>query len=180
MKMISTPLPGLLVLDPTLYTDERGSFLETYSARILQANGLEGNFVQDNQSISKQGVIRALHFQKPPFAQGKLVRVARGKALDVAVDIRKKSPTYGQHFSIELTAENNLQLWIPAGFAHGFQSLEDDTIFCYKCTNFYDKNSEGGIIWNDPDLRIAWPLAEQVVAAKDQTFPPFAELDSPF
>jgi dTDP-4-dehydrorhamnose 3,5-epimerase len=138
------------------------------------------NFIQDNVSKSTAGVLRGLHFQKPPFAQGKLVSVLRGAVLDVAVDIRKKSKTYGQYFSLELSEANKTQLYIPQGFAHGFLTLEDNTIFSYKCTNLYDKSSENSIVWNDPDLNINWNVKNPIISEKDLIAPSFKELISDF
>ena len=142
--------------------------------------GLDENFVQDNQSISIKGVLRGLHFQKPPFAQGKLVRVVKGAALDVAVDLRKGSPTYGQWESVEITGENKLMFWVPPGFAHGFVSLEDGTVFVYKCSNIYNKASEATILWNDPDLNIDWKVENPLLSEKDLQGMLFKDFVSPF
>ena len=142
MEVIKTTLEGLLVINPKIFRDERGHFFESWSKESFAKNGLHLDFVQDNQSLSSKGVLRGLHFQNPPFAQGKLVRVIKGSVLDVVVDIRKESSTYGQHFSIELNEENKTNFWIPAGFAHGFITLEDETIFTYKCTGVYNSASE--------------------------------------
>lgn len=146
----------------------------------MLAAGIHLNFVQDNQSLSQKGAVRGLHFQAPPFEQGKLVRVVKGAVRDVVVDIRKNSATYGQHFSIDLTEENQLMFWIPPGFAHGFETLEDNTIFLYKCTNLYNKESEGGLLWNDPALGIKWQTAEPIVSDKDQILPTLNNFISPF
>ena len=143
-------------------------------------HGIDQNFVQDNESMSGKGVLRGLHFQKPPFTQGKLVRVMRGSVLDVAVDIRKNSSTYGQWASVVLSQENKWMYWVPPGFAHGFVTLEDHTIFFYKCTNVYNKESEGSISWNDPDLNIDWKITNPVLAEKDKEAPAFKGFDSPF
>lgn len=146
----------------------------------MLAAGIHLNFVQDNQSLSQKGAVRGLHFQAPPFEQGKLVRVVKGAVRDVVVDIRKNSATYGQHFSIDLTEENQLMFWIPPGFAHGFETLEDNTIFLYKCTNLYNKESEGGLLWKDPALGIKWQTAEPIVSDKDQILPTLNNFISPF
>jgi dTDP-4-dehydrorhamnose 3,5-epimerase len=154
-----TPLAGLLVLEPKVFADERGWFSESFNqATFNAAVGTDGyHFVQDNHSFSKAGVLRGLHYQLPPFAQGKFVRVVAGRVWDVAVDIRKSSPTFGQWYGLELSAENKKQFWIPPGFAHGFVALEDNTEFLYKTTAFYDKASEGAIVWDDAELAITWP-----------------------
>ncbi|MCO4293466.1 dTDP-4-dehydrorhamnose 3,5-epimerase [Solitalea sp. MAHUQ-68] len=180
MNITKTPIEGLLIIEPRIFNDNRGYFFESYNKSTFNEAGITDEFVQDNQSKSQKGTLRGLHFQAPPFAQGKLVRVIQGKVLDIAVDIRKNSPTFGQHYSIELSAENQLQFWIPAGFAHGFITLEDDTIFTYKCTNFYNKASEGGIIWNDPDLNIDWGKIDVLVSDKDQILPQLKDFTSPF
>lgn len=142
--------------------------------------GIQEEFLQDNQSLSQKGAVRGLHFQAPPFAQGKLVRVARGAVYDVIVDIRKDSPTYGQHFGIELNEENFTMLWIPVGFAHGFSTLRDNTLFQYKCTQVYDKASEGGLLWNDPELKIDWMTETPILSEKDKLNPKLADFTSPF
>lgn len=181
MKFTTTPLEGLLIIEPRVFTDDRGYFFESFNQKEFDdATGLHINFVQDNQSLSQTGTLRGLHLQKPPFAQGKLVRVLQGSALDVAVDVREKSPTYGQHFKIELNATNNLQLWVPPGFAHGFITLSDDTIFTYKVTNYYDKASEDGVIWNDAHLNIDWGTREPQLSEKDEIMGSFADFQSPF
>jgi dTDP-4-dehydrorhamnose 3,5-epimerase len=166
----STPLEGCFVLEPQVFGDARGSFMESYNEQKFPVNV---HFVQDNQSISQKGVLRGLHFQKGEHAQAKLVRVIRGEVLDVAVDIRPGSKTFGQHFSIVLNATNNKQLFVPRGFAHGFAVLEDDTIFAYKCDNFYNKKAESGIIYNDPDIAIDWMLNEEeiILSEKDKLLP---------
>ena len=167
MEIIQTPIDGLLVIKPRIFKDDRGHFFESWSKESFKNIGLDLDFVQDNQSLSQKGVLRGLHFQNPPFAQGKLVRVIQGSVLDVAVDIRKDSPTYGEHFSIELSEENKTVFWIPTGFAHGFVALKDDTIFTYKCTGVYNKESEGALIWNDEDLNIDWRVVNPLVSDKD-------------
>jgi dTDP-4-dehydrorhamnose 3,5-epimerase len=181
MKINEPPIAGLLVFEPRVFGDKRGSFFESFNRKIFdEVTGGNYEFVQDNQSLSKKGVLRGLHFQNPPFAQGKLVRVIQGAVIDVAVDIRKKSSTYGQHFSIELSAENNKQLWIPPGFAHGFVSLADDTLFSYKCTNYYSPESEGTIKWNDTDLGINWGVENALVSEKDELGTEFRRFESDF
>lgn len=182
MNVTTTPIEGLLVLEPRIFPDDRGYFYESYSQKKFAEIGITENFVQDNQSFSQKGTLRGLHAQAQPFAQGKLVRVLQGRVLDVAVDIRKNSPTYGQHYSIELSGDNHKQFWVPAGFLHGFVTLEDNTIFTYKVTNFYDKASEIGVIWNDPSLGIGWGIAESeaLLSPKDELLPSFDEFVSPF
>lgn len=171
---------GLVLIQPRIFQDERGYFYESYSADKFKEAGIPDEFVQDNQSLSAKNVLRGLHYQHPPFAQGKLVRVLQGAVIDVAVDIRKNSPTYGKHIMVELSAENKLMLWIPPGFAHGFLSLEDQTIFLYKCTSTYHKESESGIIWNDPELNIEWGINNPIVSDKDLELRSFSNIDSRF
>lgn len=174
MKFIATRLAGLTQIIPAIFEDERGLFFETYNQRVFKANGIPFDFVQDNQSWSRRGVLRGLHLQHAPYAQGKLVRCISGKVLDVAVDIRPDSPTFGQWEAVELDAQRGNMLFLPEGFAHGFVALED-SVFAYKCTNFYHKTSEGGICWNDPELAIDWGVDQPVVSEKDQILPSFAE-----
>lgn len=171
---------GLVLIQPRIFQDERGYFYESYSADKFKEAGIPDEFVQDNQSLSAKNVLRGLHYQHPPFAQGKLVRVLQGAVIDVAVDIRKNSPTYGKHIMVELSAENKLMLWIPPGFAHGFLSLEDQTIFLYKCTSTYHKESESGIIWNDPELNIEWGINNPIVSDKDLELRSFSNIESRF
>lgn len=180
MEVIKTPLEGLLVIEPKVFKDHRGYFYESYNAEAFKQAGIEAVFVQDNQSLSQKGILRGLHFQAPPHAQGKLVRVIKGAVLDVVVDIRKNSSTYGQHFSIELTEENFKMFWIPPGFAHGFVTLEDHTIFSYKCTDVYNKAAEGGLLWNDPELGINWGIEQPVLSEKDTLNPQLKNFNSPF
>jgi dTDP-4-dehydrorhamnose 3,5-epimerase len=169
MKATPLAIPEVILFEPRAFEDERGLFFESFNQKIFEeAVGHPVTFVQDNHSISKKGVLRGLHFQRPPFAQGKLVRVVRGAAFDVAVDIRENSPTYGKWVAETLSAENRKQLWIPEGFAHGFLALEDGTEFLYKTTNFYDKASEGGIPWDDPSIGVEWPCWEVLVSPKDR------------
>lgn len=173
MQIIPTTLKDLYILKPTVFEDNRGFFFESFSAKKLEEAGLKYNFIQDNHSKSSYGVLRGLHYQNAPFAQAKLVRVTHGKVLDVVVDIRKDSPTYLQHFSIELSAENKLQLLVPRGFAHGFVVISEVCEFLYKCDNFYDKASEGGIAYNDADLNIDWLIPEHdvILSEKDKHNP---------
>jgi dTDP-4-dehydrorhamnose 3,5-epimerase len=171
MEVIKTKIEGLLIIKPKVFADSRGYFFESYNADVFKQNGITVNFLQDNQSLSSTGVLRGLHFQAPPFDQGKLVRVITGAVLDVAVDIRKGSPTYG---------ENKTMFYIPPGFAHGFLTLRDNTIFSYKCTNVYNKLSEGCVLWNDTDLNINWNVVNPILSEKDLVGTPFKEFTSPF
>lgn len=173
MPFTATPLNGLLIFEPRVFEDSRGYFFEAYNKSQFEAEGLQYDFVQDNQSFSSYGVVRGLHYQQNPHAQCKLVRALAGRILDVAVDIRKNSSTYGQVFSIELTSENKKQLLIPSGFAHGFSVLSETAVVMYKCDALYNKESEGGIIYNDPELAIDWKLPEggAVVSDKDLVLP---------
>jgi dTDP-4-dehydrorhamnose 3,5-epimerase len=182
MKIITTDIEGLLIIEPRIFNDDRGYFYESYNKSKFTEAGIAVDFVQDNQSFSQKGAVRGLHAQANPFAQGKLVRVIKGRVLDVAVDIRKGSPTYGKYFSIELNEDNKLQFWIPAGFLHGFSVLEDNTIFTYKVNNYYDKASEIGVIWNDPTLNIEWGIGQNdiLLSPKDELLPSFNEFKSPF
>ncbi|WP_026462009.1 dTDP-4-dehydrorhamnose 3,5-epimerase [Adhaeribacter aquaticus] len=180
MEFKRYPIEGIIEIIPRKFGDPRGYFFESYSQKVFAEAGIDVTFVQDNESFSQKGVLRGLHFQKPPYAQGKLVRVSRGSALDVAVDIRKDSPTYGQHVTCLLNTEQNNMFYVPEGFAHGFVALEDNTTFLYKCTNYYHPASEGGIIWNDPALGINWNITDPLVSAKDQILPTLAKLNSPF
>lgn len=181
MKVETTKIEGLLILHPNVFGDDRGWFMESFNQQRFEQVLTELNlpvpvFVQDNHSLSQKGVLRGLHFQNAPHTQGKLVRVVQGRVWDVAVDIRPDSKTYGQWVGVELSAENKTMLWIPEGFAHGFIALEDNTQFLYKTTNYYNKESEGAIIWNDPTLAIDWPLAELdkvLVSDKDKEAKPF-------
>jgi len=178
MKFIETKLKGCFIIEPKIIGDERGSFMESFNEKTF-ANGVRDNvhFVQDNQSFSKRGVLRGLHYQRDEYAQAKLVRVIKGTVLDIAVDIRKNSPTFGQNVTLELSEDNKQQLFIPKGFAHGFIVLSDTAIFSYKCDNFYNKESEGGIIYNDKDLNIDWVLNEKefIVSEKDLKLPNLKE-----
>jgi len=172
MQFIKHQLPGVIECVPTKFFDDRGHFYESYNQILFSANGISENFVQDNYSFSIAGVLRGLHFQKDPHAQGKLVRCMAGKVIDVIVDLRKSSPTFGQHEKFELTAEKGNMLYVPPGFAHGFIALEE-MIFVYKCTDFWNKNAESGIRWNDPELAIDWTLENPIISDKDQVLPLF-------
>jgi len=180
MKIRETNIEDLLIIYPDVHPDDRGYFFESYQKEKFRELGIDEDFIQDNESMSMKGVLRGLHLQAPPYAQGKLVRVVRGSVLDVAVDLRKNSETYGKWESVVLSEENKLMLYIPEGFAHGFLVLEDYTVFQYKCTNYYNRESERGIIWNDPDLNIDWGIDNPVVSEKDQKGLSFREFNSPF
>ncbi len=182
MNFIKTKIKDLLIVEPKIWKDDRGYFFESYNKRNFNEAGINASFVQDNQSLSQKGTLRGLHAQSGEHAQGKLVRVIKGRVIDVAVDIRKSSETYGQHLAVELSEVNQLLFWVPPGFLHGFVTLEDDTIFTYKVTGLYDKNSEIGVVWNDPELNIDWGIsAEDVILSdKDKVLPLFKDLDSPF
>lgn len=180
MEVIETKIKDLLIIKPKVFADARGYFFESYNEAVFKQNGINANFIQDNQSLSNAGVLRGLHFQSPPFAQGKLVRVITGAVLDVAVDIRKGSSTYGEHIAIELTEENKTMFYIPPGFAHGFLTLRDNTIFSYKCTKLYHKESEGTVLWNDTDLNINWNITNPILSEKDLVGTPFKDFTSPF
>lgn len=173
MNIIKTDIEEVVIIEPKVFEDHRGYFMESFSERDFNTFVREVRFVQDNESKSCYGVLRGLHFQKPPHAQSKLVRVVKGKVLDVAVDIRKGSPTFGKHVSVELSDENHLQVFIPRGFAHGFVVLSDEVVFQYKCDDFYSPHSEGAIAWDDPDLGIDWkiPAEDVVLSAKDTSHP---------
>jgi dTDP-4-dehydrorhamnose 3,5-epimerase len=180
MQVIATPIPDLFVVQPKVFEDPRGYFFESYNRNSFAQHKIDLEFIQDNQSLSQTGVLRGLHFQAPPYAQGKLVRVITGSVLDIAVDIRKNSATYGKHFPIVLNEKNKTMLWIPPGFAHGFLTLADNTIFSYKCTNVYNKDSEGSILWNDPAIGIDWGVTSPQLSEKDKEAKLFKDLKSPF
>jgi len=180
MVIEKTFIEGLLIIKPKVFEDPRGYFFESFSKKTLEEAGIKEEFVQDNQSLSQKGVLRGLHLQKPPHAQGKLVRVIQGSVLDVVVDIRNGSLTYGNYFSIELNEQNKTMFWIPAGFAHGFLTLEDNTIFHYKCTNYYNKDSEASVLWNDKDININWNVSNPLLSEKDLTGTPLKYFASPF
>jgi len=180
MKVIKTKITGLVIIEPDVFQDERGYFFESWNQKKFNESVTQVNFVQDNQSCSLKGALRGLHFQNPPHDQGKLVRVISGSILDVAVDIRKKSSTYGQYVSVELTAENKNMFYIPPGFAHGFLALEDNTIMSYKCTNDYNKESEGSLLWNDKNLNINWGIENPIISEKDLNADSFTTFNSLF
>ncbi|AKQ46672.1 dTDP-4-dehydrorhamnose 3,5-epimerase [Rufibacter radiotolerans] len=180
MQIKTCQISGVLEIIPSIFTDSRGAFLETFSSRNFVEAGISESFVQDNLSVSKKGVLRGLHFQRPPYAQAKLVSVVVGKVQDVVVDLRKESPTYGQYVSYVLDAEKRNQVYVPAGFAHGFVALEEGTVFQYKCSNYYNKDSEGGLLWNDPTLGIDWGVENPLISEKDEILPTLANFESPF
>ena len=182
MNIIKTPIEGLLVIEPQVFKDARGYFVETYNEQRYKEAGIDAQFVQDNQSCSSYGVARGLHFQRPPYTQAKLVCCTVGRVLDVAVDIRKGSPTYGQWFGVELSEENKRQFFIPKGFAHGFSVLSKQAIFTYKCDNLYHPEADGGILLNDPDLAIDWQIPEElrILSEKDKKHPLLKDLNNPF
>ena len=179
MNVIKTDIEGIFIVEPQVFGDERGYFFESFNAERFRAEtGIEGTFVQDNESRSKRGVLRGLHFQRAPYEQAKLVRVVQGRVLDVAVDIRPESPTFGKYVAVELSGENKRQLFIPKGFAHGYVVLEDDTVFQYKCDEYYHPECEGGIAWNDPQIGIKWGVSESdiILSDKDRKHPILKEL----
>ena len=180
MEAEKTPIAGLLIIRPKVFADSRGYFFESFNARLFRQIGVPHEFIQDNQSLSQKGVLRGLHFQRPPYAQAKLVRVITGAVLDVAVDIRKNSPTYGKYFALELNEKNNLLFFIPEGFAHGFLTLEDNTIFTYKCAAYYNNASEDTLAWNDPQLGIDWKISNPLLSDKDKEGKLLKDFDSPF
>jgi dTDP-4-dehydrorhamnose 3,5-epimerase len=182
MPFIETGFAGLKIFEPKVFADSRGYFFESFNEKTFHDAGIDAHFVQDNESKSQRGVLRGLHYQLNPMAQAKLVRVVEGEVLDVVVDIRKGSPTYGKHFSLPLSAENKKQLFIPRGFAHGFSVLSETCIFQYKCDNFYSKESEAGIIFSDPDLNIDWGigLEEAVISDKDKVLSSFKNCTTNF
>ena len=182
MKFLKTDITGVVIIEPAVFSDKRGYFLESFNKKNFEDNIGKIDFVQDNESKSSRGVIRGLHFQKPPFAQAKLVRCIKGSVMDVAVDIRKGSPTYGKHVSIELSEDNKKQLYIPRGFAHGYSVLSESAIFAYKVDNNYAPECDAGILWKDPDLNIQWGVNNDDILSskKDSKLPSFSELDSPF
>ncbi|MEF3426976.1 dTDP-4-dehydrorhamnose 3,5-epimerase [Bacteroides cellulosilyticus] len=178
MEIIKTQIEGVVIIEPRLFKDERGYFFESFNQKEFEDKVCKTKFIQDNESKSSYGVVRGLHFQKPPFAQSKLVRVVKGAVLDVAVDIRKDSPTFRQHVAVELTEDNHRQFFIPRGFAHGFSVLSKEVIFQYKCDNFYAPQSEGAIAWDDPDLGIDWQISidDILLSEKDKSHPKLAEV----
>ena len=181
MKINTTNIEGVYLIEPTVYKDDRGIFFESFNKEIFQKKiASKINFVQDNQSISSKGVLRGLHFQKPPNAQAKLVSVVKGNVLDVVVDLRKDSRTFGKYILEELNEYNNHQLFLPKGMAHGFLTMEDNTIFSYKCSEFYHKESEDSIVWNDSTLNIKWPISHPILSEKDGNAKKFSSFVSPF
>lgn len=179
MNIIKTAIESVFVIEPQVFGDERGYFFESFNEERFRAEtGLDVRFVQDNESRSRKGVLRGLHFQKEPYAQAKLVRVVQGRVLDVAVDIRPQSPTFGRYVMTELSGENHRQMYIPKDFAHGYVVLEDDTVFQYKCDEYYHPEAEGGIAWNDPQIGIDWrlPESEIILSEKDKHRPPLSEI----
>lgn len=179
MNIIKTDIEGVVILEPRVFKDDRGYFMESFSKKFFDAEVCKTEFVQDNESKSSYGVLRGLHFQKPPYAQSKLVRVVKGSVLDVAVDIRKGSPTFGQHVAVELTEDNKRQFFVPRGFAHGFVVLSEEVIFQYKCDNFYAPQHEGAIAWNDPALNINWTIADDkiILSEKDKNHPVLSDAE---
>lgn len=182
MKVTKTDIEGVLIIEPRLFNDARGYFFESYNRKNYEEAGITADFVQDNESCTTRGVMRGLHFQRPPYAQAKLVRCVKGKVLDVAVDIRKGSPTYGQHVAVELSEENHRQFFIPRGFAHGFAVLSDTAVFQYKCDNYYHPEADGGISIQDDTLGIDWQIdpTEALLSEKDTKHPLLKDFDSPF
>lgn len=180
MEFIKTEIEGLLIIKPDIYQDKRGYFFESYNQKKYREAGIDTNFVQDNESLSQKNTIRGLHYQVGKYAQGKLVRVVYGRIMDYAVDIRWGSPTFGKYEEVLLSADNKIQFWIPPGFAHGFVALEDQTIMQYKCTAFYSKESERGIVYNDKDLCIPWGVSNPIVSDKDKVFVHFKEIEEDF
>lgn len=182
MNVIKTGIEGVVIIEPRIFNDARGYFFESFSQREFEKKVCKTTFVQDNESRSCAGVVRGLHFQKPPYTQSKLVRVVKGAVLDVAVDIRKGSPTYGQHVAVELTEDNHRQFFVPRGFAHGFAVLSDEAVFQYKCDNYYAPQSEGAIAWDDPDLGIDWrvPLENRILSEKDAHHPRLKDAEEVF
>jgi dTDP-4-dehydrorhamnose 3,5-epimerase len=180
MKVLTTSIEGLLVIQPDVFTDPRGYFYEPYNKKSFSEIGIAEEFVQDNQSYSQKNVIRGLHFQNPPHAQAKLLRVLQGSIWDVAVDIRKSSPTYGKHVGIELSAENKTIFYVPKGFAHGFLTFEDNTLLLYKCSNYYNKASEASIVWNDPEIAIPWNIQDPLLSEKDKNGVKLLDFQSQF
>lgn len=175
MKVSKAPLDGVLIIEPKVFRDPRGMFYEAYSAKKYEEHGIPAHFVQDNHSVSEKGVVRGLHYQINP-GQAKLVRVTRGEVFDVVVDIRKESPSYGKWWGLHLSGTNNLQLYIPVGFAHGFCVLSESVEFLYKCSDYYSQENERGILWNDPDLAIDWPIKNPTLSEKDKVYPRLNEI----
>src|SRR6185437_11826793 len=179
-ECFETPIPGLKLIKPAVFSDSRGYFTESYNESDFASLGITGKFVQDNRSLSAKNALRGMHFQKPPFAQAKLVQVISGSVMDIVVDIRRKSENYGKYYAVELSADNFLQLYIPEGFAHGFLTLQDNTVFAYKCSDYYNKQSEDGLMWNHALLAIPWGISDPILSGKDQNFIGFDKFISPF
>ena len=179
MEVIKTEIEGVVIIEPRIFKDDRGYFYESFSQREFEEKVCRTTFVQDNQSKSSYGVVRGLHFQKPPYSQSKLVRCIKGAVLDIAVDIRKGSPTFGKYVAVELTEDNHRQFFVPRGFAHGFAVLSDEAVFQYKCDNFYNKESEGSVAWNDPELAIDWriPAEKVLLSEKDKQSKTISDAD---
>jgi dTDP-4-dehydrorhamnose 3,5-epimerase len=183
MEIIKTSIDGVFIIEPKVFGDNRGYFFESFNAKeFTEKTGMDVTFVQDNESKSCYGVLRGLHFQKPPYTQSKLVRVVKGKVLDVVVDIRKGSPTYGKYEMCELTEDNHRQFFVPKGMAHGFAVLSEEAIFQYKCDDFYHPEAEGAVTWNDPDIAIEWPIqdCDLILSEKDKHHPYLKDFESPF
>ncbi|MDP6922799.1 MAG: dTDP-4-dehydrorhamnose 3,5-epimerase [Lutibacter sp.] len=182
MNFIPTAIPGLIIIEPQVFGDDRGCFFESFNQESFTENIGQVNFVQDNESVSTRGVLRGLHFQQPPYSQAKLVRCTQGEILDIAVDLRKESPTYQKHLAVRLSAENRQQLFVPRGFAHGFVVLSDSAHVAYKVDNFYAPDYDSGILWNDPALGIDWelPAGDMIISAKDRCLKPLAQTVNPF
>lgn len=180
MQIIDTAIADVKLIKPTVFGDHRGYFYESFRKDAFEQLNVQAEFIQDNQSMSKKNILRGLHFQAPPYEQGKLVRVIKGSVIDVVVDIRKSSASYGKHVKVELNEDNMLQLWVPPGFAHGFLTLEDDSIFSYKCTQYYHRESEGAIYWNSELLGIQWGIDEPIISEKDQNAVHFKDFKTPF
>ena len=180
MNFIKVEIEGLIIIEPTVYQDERGYFFEAYNKNNFEKAGIKTQFVQDNQSLSQKNVLRGLHFQKPPYSQAKLIRIIKGRVLDIAVDLRKGSKTYGQYYSLELSEYNKKMFYIPEGFAHGFLTLEDNTIFSYKCSDFYNAESEDAILWNDKTIDVDWGIETPILSGKDKKAQCFDQFISPF
>jgi dTDP-4-dehydrorhamnose 3,5-epimerase len=180
MEVTKIFIEGLLVIQPKVFHDERGYFYEPYNKKMFTEIGITEEFVQDNQSFSQKGVIRGMHFQNPPSAQAKLLRILQGSIWDVVVDIRKSSPTYGKYFGVELSAKNKTIFYVPKGFAHGFVTLEDNTLLLYKCSDFYNKAAEESLVWNDPDVDIPWKINNPILSEKDLNGKKLRELNSQF
>ncbi len=182
MQVLPTEIPGLLIIEPDVFSDQRGYFFESYNQKKYQENGIGATFVQDNISSSVRGVIRGLHYQLAPYAQAKLIQVLKGAVIDVAVDLREGSPTFGQHMAVEISEENKRQFYVPEGFAHGFAVISDEVLFSYKCDNYYNKEAERGISYNDPELKINWQISADdiIISPKDQALPSLKEAERNF